>query len=174
MRDRLTPPRSNPLLIADFSSDTYAYRFSLHKQGSDAILRVDHTRPSEGQRARVCDLVLSPSEAEALREALAIYLTSRGLPSEYKRFPARGGYPVLHPNGNVTFGEFTTTDRSLRFSCKALGTYRADPTDSFGLFVDEPRCPECDSAGDRVADLALDLDDATALRNALVEYLRQG
>jgi len=168
---RESPSDPGETLIADFSSNTYAYKYRLSCGGGRILLRVDRTRPREGERVLVCELSLSRPEADALRAALDIYVACRGVPSEYKLREGHGKYPVLHPNGNVTLGEFLSSPSGRVYTCKSLATYSANPSESFGLFVDEPRCRECDGPGDRVADLALDLADATALRDGLVEFV---
>lgn len=164
--DPHTPGRCH----ADFSSDTYAYRFSLTSDGPVATLRVDRTIQRDEAPNPACELTLSPPAARALRDALALYVECRGLPSEYKLREGQAPFPILHPNGNVTLGEFLSTPSGHVYRCKSLATYQVDPTESFGLLVDRPPCSECGGSGDRVADLALDLADAAALRDGLSAF----
>ncbi len=159
------------VLLTDFSSNTYAYKYRLSFTGERSFLRVHRTDLHIGQAALICDLSLTRPEAEALGAALDIYLMCGGLRNRYELHPSRGEYPLIHSNGNVTLGKFVTLPSGRVYTCKSLATYRADLVDSFGLVVDEPQGHECVGLGDRVADLALDLADATMLRDGLAQFV---
>ena len=76
-------------------------------------------------------------------------------------------YPIKYPNGNITFTDFKSETYDYRFKGISLATYRADNTTSFGLIVSR-----YDASNEEVADLALDFNDAIALRDALILYIQ--
>lgn len=76
------------------------------------------------------------------------------------------GYPILHPNGNITFTDFESEAYDYRFLAKSLATGKSNGETSFGLFISRYF-----HSKEKVADLALDINDAVALRNALNLYI---
>lgn len=76
-------------------------------------------------------------------------------------------YPIKYPNGNITFTDFRSETYDYRFKGISLATYRADNTTSFGLIISR-----YDASNEEVADLALDFNDAIALRDALILYIQ--
>ncbi len=75
-------------------------------------------------------------------------------------------YPIYHPNGNITFTNFISETYDYRFLAKSLATYTPTNETSFGLFINRYA-----HSKEEVANLALDLTDALALRNALNLYI---
>lgn len=75
-------------------------------------------------------------------------------------------YPIDYPNGNVTFTEFDSENFDYKFKAKALSSF-SPRGDDFGLTISRQ------SVKKEVADIALDFNDAIALRDALNLYIER-
>ncbi len=75
-------------------------------------------------------------------------------------------FPLHYLNGNTCFTNFKSETYDYRFKGISLGT-GSPKGNSFGLIVSRYY-----HSKDEVADLALDLDDAIALRDALNLYIK--